>query len=73
MFSCSSMRAAVLLSALLLGLGVLFGVVAMSTALLAPTSQLALALVLAGATVLAVVFVDALLPGADQRLDGCRH
>jgi hypothetical protein len=73
MFSCSSMRAAVLLSALLLGLGVLFGVVTMSTALLAPTSQLALALVLAGAAVLAVVFVDALLPGADQRLDGCRH
>jgi hypothetical protein len=73
MFSCSSMRAAVLLSASLLGLGLMLGAVAMSTALIVPTSQLALALVLAGATVLAVVFVDAMLPGADQRLDGCRH
>jgi hypothetical protein len=51
----------------------MLGAVAMSTALIVPTSQLALALVLAGATVLAVVFVDAMLPGADQRLDGCRH
>jgi hypothetical protein len=38
-----------------------------------PTSQLSLLLVLAGAAVLAVVFVDALLPNASQRLDGCRH
>jgi hypothetical protein len=30
-------------------------------------------LVLAGAAVLSVAFIDALMPGADQRLDGCQH
>lgn len=73
MFSCGSMRVAVLLSAALLGLGVVLGAIAMTTALMLPTSQLALLLVLTGAAVLVVVFVDAMLPGADRRLDGCRH
>lgn len=73
MLTCSSMRVAVILSAILLGTGVVLGVVAMSTPFAIPTSQLALLLVLAGALVLAVVFVDALLPNAGQRLDGCRH
>jgi zinc transporter ZupT len=73
MFSCGSMRVAVLLSATLLGLGVVLGAIAMTTALMIPTSQLALLLVLTGAAVLVVVFVDAMLPGADRRLDGCRH
>lgn len=67
------MRVAVILSALLLGLGFLLGLIAASSPLVAPTSQLALLLVLAGATVLTVVFLDALLPNATQRLDGCRH
>jgi len=73
MLNCSAMRVAVILSAILLGVGVVLGVVAISTPLAVPTSQLSLLLVLAGAAVLAVVFVDALLPNASQRLDGCRH
>jgi hypothetical protein len=38
-----------------------------------PYAQTSLMLVLAGAAVLSVAFIDALMPGADQRLDGCRH
>jgi hypothetical protein len=67
------MRVAVILSAILLGSGIVLGLVAMSTPFLVQTSQLSLLLVLSGAVVLAVVFVDALLPNASHRLDGCRH
>ena len=73
MLSCSAMRVAVILSAILLGFGIVLGVVAISTPFAVPTSQLSLLLVLTGAVVLVVVFVDALLPNANQRLDGCRH
>ncbi len=73
MLNCSSMRVAVILSAGLLGLGVLLGLIAATTPFAVPTSQLSLLLVLSGALVLAAVFVDALLPNAAQRLDGCRH
>ena len=73
MLTCSSMRVAVILSAILLGFGIVLGVVAISTPFAVPTSQLSLLLVLTGAVVLVVVFVDALLPNARQRLDGCRH
>ena len=73
MLNCSSMRVAVILSAGLLGLGIVFGMIAASTSFAVPTSQLSLLLVLSGALVLALVFADALLPNAAQRLDGCRH
>lgn len=73
MLSCSTMRVAVILSAILLGFGIALGVVAISTPFAVPTSQLSLLLVLTGAVVLAVVFVDALLPNASHRLDSCRH
>ena len=73
MFTCSSMRVALILSALLLGLGVLLGVVAVITPFAVPTSQIALLLVLTGAALFALVFMDALLPNAGHRLDGCRH
>lgn len=73
MLSCSTMRVAVILSAIFLGFGIVLGVVAISTPFAVPTSQLSLLLVLTGAVVLALVFVDALLPNASHRLDGCRH
>ncbi|MCG6940992.1 MAG: hypothetical protein LJE69_07055 [Thiohalocapsa sp.] len=73
MFNCRSMRVAVILSALLLGAGLLLGLAAVAAPLSMPYTQLALILVLAGAAVLSAAFVDALLPGADRRLDGCRH
>jgi hypothetical protein len=67
------MRVAVILSAALLALGIALEVIAMSTTLTVASSYLALFSVLAGALVLAIVFVDALLPNASQRLDGCQH
>jgi hypothetical protein len=73
MLNCSTMRVAVILSAALLALGVGLGIIAAFTPLVIPSTQLALILVLAGAAVLSVVFVDALLPGAGRRLDGCQH
>jgi hypothetical protein len=36
-------------------------------------TQLSLILVLSGAAVLCMAFLDALLPGAGNRLDGCQH
>lgn len=73
MLSCSSMRVAVILSASLLGLGLVLGVVAVGTPFAVPTSQLALLSVLGAAILLAVAFLDAVLPNAAQRLHGCRH
>ncbi|MBK1619159.1 hypothetical protein CKO42_12085 [Lamprobacter modestohalophilus] len=67
------MRAAVLLSALLLAAGVLLGVIAMMTPLTVPTSQLALVLVLSAALLLAVIFLVALIPGVSRHMDECRH
>ena len=73
MFNCNSLRAAVLLSATLLGLGVLLGLVAMTTSFSIPTTQLALLLVLSGAAVLSATFLTALLPGVARKLDECQH
>ena len=73
MLNCSSMRAAVILSAALLMLGVLLGLVAVTTPFVVPASQLSLLLVLAGAAVLAATFLAALLPGVARRLDKCQH
>jgi hypothetical protein len=73
MLNCSSMRAAVILSASLLMLGVLLGIVAVSTPWIVPASQLSLLLVLAGAGVLTVTFLASLLPGVARRLDECQH
>jgi hypothetical protein len=67
------MRAAVILSASLLMLGVLLGIVAVSTPWIVPASQLSLLLVLAGAGVLTVTFLASLLPGVARRLDECQH
>ncbi|MEA1049938.1 hypothetical protein U5801_08965 [Lamprobacter modestohalophilus] len=71
--NCRTMRAAVLLSALLLAAGVLLGVIAMMTPFAVPTSQLALVLVLSAALLLAVIFLVALIPGVSRHMDECRH
>lgn len=73
MFNCRTMRVAVISSGLLLAAGLLLGLLAVSAPLTMPYAQTSLMLVLAGAAVLSVAFIDALMPGADQRLDGCRH
>jgi hypothetical protein len=73
MLNCSSMRAAVILSAALLTLGVLLGIVGMTTPFTVAVTQFSLLLVLAGAAVLIVTFLVALLPGVARRLDECRH
>ncbi|MBK1630747.1 hypothetical protein CKO31_08315 [Thiohalocapsa halophila] len=73
MLNCRSMRVVVIVSGLLLAAGLLLGLVAVAAPLTMAYTQMALMLVLAGAAVLSVAFVDALLPGADQRLDGCQH
>jgi hypothetical protein len=73
MFNCHSMRVAVIVSALLLAAGLVLGLFAVAVPLTMPYTQLSLTLVPAGAAVLSAVFVDALLPGADRRLEGCRH
>ncbi len=73
LINCRTMRGAVMLSAALLGAGVLLGVVAMTTPLSIPTSQLALVLVLSAALLLAVTFLVALVPGVSRHMDECRH
>ncbi|KAA6184564.1 hypothetical protein F2Q65_12045 [Thiohalocapsa marina] len=73
LFNCRSMRLGVLLSLALLASGFGLGLLTMAVPLMMPFSPLALLLVLAAALVLALVFVDAALPDADHRLDGCRH
>jgi len=73
MFNCRSMRVAVILSASLLTAGLLLGLLAVAIPLTMAYTQLALMLVLAGAGVLSAAFLDALMPGAERRLDGCQH
>jgi|GEM_PF-1704764 len=73
LINCRTMRAAVILSALLLAAGVLLGILAMTTPLSIPTSQLALMLVLSAALLLAVTFLVALIPGVSRHMDECRH
>lgn len=73
LFNCRTMRAAVIMSGLLLASGVLLGMVAITTPFSVPTSQLSLMLVLASALLLAVTFVAALVPGVSRRMDECQH
>jgi len=73
MLNCSSMRAAVILSAALLTLGVLLGIVGMTTPFTVAVTQLSLLLVLGGAAVLILTFLVALMPGVARGLDECRH
>jgi len=73
MLNCSSMRAAVILSVALLTLGVLLGIVGMTTPFTVAVTQLSLLLVLGGAAVLILTFLVALMPGVARRLDECRH
>jgi zinc transporter ZupT len=73
MFNCRTMRSAVILSALLLGVGVVLGALALVAPFPAFAAQLSLLLVLAAALLLAVTFVTALLPGMARRMDECRH
>jgi predicted branched-subunit amino acid permease len=73
MLNCSSMRAAVILSAALLTVGVLLGIVGMTTPFTVAVIQLSLLLVLGGAAVLILTFLVALMPGVARRLDECRH
>lgn len=73
MFNCLTMRIAVISSAVLLSAGLLLGLVAVAAPLAMPYTQLSLMLVLSGAAVLVMAFLDALLPGAARRLDGCQH
>lgn len=73
MLNCRSMRVAVIVSGLLLAAGLLLGLFSVAAPLTMAYTQASLMLVLAGAAVLSVAFVDALMPGAEQRLDGCQH
>ncbi len=73
MISCTSMRAAVVLSAALFLSGTLLLLVAEVTSTGVPTAHTALLLVLAGAAVLAVALLVALFPGNADRLSNCRH
>lgn len=73
LFNCRTMRAAVIMSGLLLVAGLMLGAIAMWTPFTVPTSQLSLMLVLSAALLLAVTFVVALIPGVSRHLDECRH
>lgn len=73
MFSCTTMRAALTLSALLLASGILLLLVAETTGLMVPMAHAALLMVLAGAAVLGVAFIIAVFPGSTHRLDNCQH
>jgi len=73
MIDCNSMRAAVLFSAALMLAGLLFGVIAMFFPLVMPASYLSLILVLSASTVLAAIFVVAMIPGVSRRLEECQH
>jgi NAD/NADP transhydrogenase beta subunit len=73
LINCRTMQGAVMLSGSLLALGVLLGIIASTTPLMAPFSQLSLLLVLAAAMLLAGIFLVALLPPVSRRMDECRH
>ncbi len=73
MINCNTMRLAVSLSALLLITGVSFGLMSMTSPLLMTISYLALILVLASGSILALIFLMALLPPVARRLAGCQH
>lgn len=66
LISCHTMRASVILSALLSASGGAALLFAEATGLVVPTAHLALFLLLAGAGTLAAAFVLAILPGPAQ-------
>ena len=73
MSPCTTMRAAVTSSAVLLASGILLLLTAEISGLLVPMAHLALFIVLAGAAVLGLAFLLALLPGSAHRLSNCQH
>jgi hypothetical protein len=73
MLTCKRLRTLVIMSALLLGLGLVLGTVAETTPWPVPTGHLALFSVLGAATLLGVTFMVSLLPGSAKRLAECQH
>lgn len=73
MLNCKRLRAAVLLSAILLVIGLLLEVTAQLTAFAIPTTHLALLSVLSAALILALTLLVSLLPGTAERLNECMH
>jgi hypothetical protein len=71
--TCQLMRSAVVLSAILLTLGTLMGVLAPSFGLGVGGAHLALLGVLAATAIILVAFVLAILPERISHLEGCRH
>lgn len=73
MISCTTMRAAVVLSATLFISGTLMLIFAETTGLMIPTAHTALLLVLGGASILVLAFIIAVFPGNAERLTNCLH
>lgn len=73
MISCHAMRVAVATSSLLLVAGVMLLLGSEMTGFIVSAAHLALLTVLAGAAVLAVAFVLALLPAGTRWLEKCQH
>lgn len=73
MFSCKTMRTAVLVSLGLLVSGLLLEFTAQTAVFAPPLNYLAIFAVLSAAVILAVVFILALIPPIARRLDGCQH
>lgn len=73
MLTCTRLRTAVFLSALLLVLGLALEVIAGTTPWFVAITYLALFIVLFGAILLASVFLVSLFPGTARRLSECQH
>lgn len=73
MFTCPLMRSAVVLSAILLALGTLTGILAPALGFGVGGAHLALLGVLAATAIILAAFVLALLPERISHLEGCRH
>lgn len=73
MITCNTMRAAVILSAILFLSGALLLLLAETTGLMVPTAHTAFLLVFAGIATLALAFAIAVFPGNAQRLGECLH
>lgn len=73
MITCKGMRTAVLVSALLMGLGLLLQAIAEATPFAVPTSHLALFSMLASVFVLITTAAVSLAPGTAKRLADCQH
>lgn len=71
--TCTTMRTAVLASAVLLTLGILSLLLAEQLGLAAPLAVLALWMVLGAAGTLVAALVIAVWPGNAGRLSGCQH